>query len=537
MNSSISSSPEVLVDAVLVPETDREVTERLRSVVVQHSLVAVLVPFVVVATTAAYVHVALLAEFFAAPPAMHLIVLAVVAMIRTASENALSWAGTGAMGARVRELVLVLLGAYAAMVLIEGGIFRGEFAPGSSDYVYPTLLVLIEWLTGYAFLRMLRPRRLFTSLVAGKEGRPLFNAVRDASAESKEVDAALRTLRRVLVAVETANVIFLVAVNIAVKSPPTWVAVGAVAHTTVCSLALVAVGRWAEMHRITGAGVVPDADYRRRRNGGALLVIAVAAVAAVFVSRSEPVIPPRLIGDALVGLNERLNRRQLRPSTVGMEFTDAELGADDLEAFRPTGDGEARERSDLAARIARIVGICIALALGGGVVAFLILPLIRRLRERTGAPESLRDRLVGVWRRVAESLARLGEWLRRQRRAVVESGQAVLREVRAAHKERVKRRMERTETRERLRAIRGSYYVRELLKVVRWAERRGVDFHRHEGASRFLDRVRAKYPDLADRIETIRGTFERGVYSSHEVDEAERTRYAVTIQELTRIGG
>jgi hypothetical protein len=506
-----------------------------RRSLVQHSLISIVIPLLFVVAASVYLHPVVLNGFFNRPHWTYLVLLTAVSIGQVVSGNALMRERIVGFAPRLRELLLFLIGSYGVLVLVDGSVFRGEWGPVSAAFMYPLVLVVVTWLLGYAIHHALKRREHFLALTEGKSGDTLVRVVRDLSDEAGEADAAVGFVRRIVLVLQVVHLVLLSALLVAESSPrPVWIVL-ALAYVATSFLITILLNRYLEVNRLIGAGIVPSGAYSSRRNGWLLLVLAVTIAVVVPVSREGAVIPPERIGDALVSLNERLNRRTLEREASGLTVT-----FDSEERFGPDllpeiGEG-ALERSDIIARIARIVGLVIAGALGVGLLFFLIRPLLRRgggiklgRRRRFG----IRELLVRLRSRIRALL----RWIRERPEATARTVRSVVRQIRTAQDARRELRASQAKKRERQREISANPFVREMVRIVRWGTGNGIPYRRSEGVSDYLERIAASYPQGRGEIRTVRSVFERAVYSSHAIANEEQNRYSAAAKSLVRMRG
>lgn len=508
-----------------------------KGALLQHSLIAILLPFSFVAAVAVHLYPVALHEFFAAPPDLYLLVLAAVAVGQAASANALMAERVVGFAPRIRELILFLVVGYGVLVLLDGSVFQGDWSPLSAVYIYPLVLIVLLWLLAYSLHRALKRRELFLALIEGKDGRDLVNTVRDLSEESGDTESAITLTRRLSLVLLVFHLVVLLAALI--SQPQLSRAATALSLLQVATVFVVTVtaNRHAEVHFLQGTGVVPGAQYRSRRNRGMVLITIVALAVAIPVSRDGAVISPQRIADALTALNDRINRRTVEsdgPSEVTFDsLADESLGQDSVVE----GGQGVMQTSDTIAAIARVVAIVIAGALGLGFLYFMIRPLLDRGKHERKGFAYYRSRLNAAFKRMGEGVRRFVAWLRERPQSIARTARTVAEQVRKAGEAREERRAARVRARERKREISADPYVRSFVRIVRWGAANGLSYRTSSGATTYLQRVADALPEAAPAAHTLARTLERAVYSPHDVEGDERAQFDEAVKTITRMRG
>lgn len=508
-----------------------------KGALLQHSLIAILLPFSFVASLAVHLYPVILDEFFAPPPNLYLLVLAAVAVGQAASANALMAERVVGFAPRIRELILFLVVGYGVLVLLDGSVFRGQWSPLSAVYLYPLVLIVVLWLLAYSLHRALKRRELFLALLEGKDGRELVNTVRDLSQESGETESAITLTRRLSLVLLLVHLVLLLAALIS-QSELSEFAIGvSLAQVAMVFIVTVTANRYSEVHFLQGTGVVPSAQYRSRRNRGMVLIAIVALAVAVPVSRDGAVISPQRIADALTSLNERMNRRTVEsdgPSEVTFDSL-----AD--ESFGPAAEVEGgqgvMQTFDVITTIARIVGIAIAAALGVGFLYFMIRPLLDRSGTERKGLSHYTSKLKAALGRIADGLRRFAAWLRERPQSIARTARTVADQVRKAGEARQERRAARVRAREREREIAANPYVRSFVRIARWGASNGLPYRSSSGATTYLQGVAQSLPEAAAAANTLARTLERAVYSSHHIQDDERAQFDEAVKTITRMRG
>jgi hypothetical protein len=247
-------------------------------------------------------------------------------------------------------------------------------------------------------------------------------------------------------------------------------------------------------------------------------------------------IPPQRIADALVQMNERLNRRPVETGGTGLQVEFGETGSTTSDFGPAVGQGQMQTNATIE-RVARLVGLVIVLVLGVGFLAFLVRPLFSRDRSilRFDLRRFFRFKEFAIW--IVRRARSIVAWFRSRPRAMRRTMTTVVDQVREVQSRRREAIRQRSRRRERERMIATNLYVRGMVRVARWGTRIGLVYTRTEGGSRYLGRVEERFPVEHEAIQTLREIYERAVYSSHDITEQDQQRFNRCLQTVIRLRG
>ena len=273
---------------------------------------------------------------------------------------------------------------------------------------------------------------------------------------------------------------------------------------------------------------------RRRRVGAALLFVALAALVTWPLVGAEPPLPASYLGEFFAWLND------LMTPDKPLEVRQGELRTSDSEPLAERERdmsqliGDAREQSDLAARLFQAFLITVLAALGLGLIVFLVRPLFSR-----DLGEMLRGlSLAGLWRSFARGLSQALDTalagLRRMLSAPRDVAGRLAATVTRAARERRRQARARRAVRSRLRQGAHGAAVRGFVRLIRWGERSGVPFRRSVAPLDYVRALGARVPERRAELEAVGVLFEELVYSAHGDSGERATRFQGQVRDLLR---
>ena len=509
-----------------------------------HPLIAIAVPFGFLTTVHHVLRVSIIARLESAtPPGLTFLILAAGVVEVYATYSGARTRNTGA-GTRVRQLLLLLLGAYVIMMITTGRVFRGEINPARFDVAYPLVLVLTQWLLSLKVHNALRDREAFLHIQRGLSGEALVRSVRESHDEATTAEQSLTGVKRMVIGFQVVNLL-LMAAYLAVASPPRPVDLAVLfAHAGLGVLVIGALNGARQDQYLLGEGFILPLRLRRGRVVAGLAVIAAAAIIGVALAGRRSLLPMELIGDFFAWLNELLSGPDGRTRVVRAHAGERALGPEPPTG--PTGDLSGLiggEVSPIPGIIARVIGVGLAFAAGIGLVLFLVRPLSTGEWNLRTAFESLRAAVRRLGGRLVEAgpaMLRTAALFLARRRAAVRNVAEEIRDRQAGRR--------RQRDRQRVLAAAGGdrqtrrsagSAIRAYLRIVRWGERGGVRFRSTLGPREYLQALARVDPNRADSLMEIGDRFERLVYSGRPqrqdlVRLAEDTR-AVTRSKLKSV--
>jgi len=492
--------------------------EPMRTLV--HPAISVLVPFAFLCAIDGLVRGALLGSVVPRPAAGFRVLVLAAGAAEAVSANFLQRERLGGLGARLRELVLVLAGVGALAWLLSGRPFRGELSPVAFEVLWPVFLATLQWFLSVFVHGTLRERELLLSLLAGKGGAAMRQAGRDASGEAGSAAAGLTKLRTMIAIFEAAVLLFLVFAYLAHGGGGGWWVPVAVAHEVAGVFAMSVLAGFAHEQQLLAAGIPVDTRSLGTRAASSAAGLGILFAVAIALAGPRPALPLSILAALLEALGRlfAFTRRPLAAPAARAPAGEAMDGGMRamLEAIA------ARETPAWIAVAVRVLGIVLAAGAAAAALYFLLRPLIVRDTRQVLRHVRPLTALRRALRRVAAVAAGLPRaflsWLREGGRSAVR----VLRVVAAAGAEPAAVRPGRPRRVRQRAGASVSRSVREFVRIVRWGERRGVRFDRAEGPLEYAARLAAAVPTRAADLAAAAAVFELVAYSGAGSPSAER---------------
>ena len=468
------------------------------------------------------------------PPGM-VFVLLLTGAAQAAVANALKKEKVGSALPRLRELLVILILAAVIFMATRGYLFAGDLVPLKAEVIYALVLVLIMWFASFGLHRAFREREVFLSLLIGKEGQQLRAAVRSYSAEATESVARMRQVKRVAIWFQTLVLVALFAALLGGREIDAGLLLLVLLHLALGLTYTAVLNGYLEEQGYFGGGFVLPPSLRRRRVGAALLFVALAALITWPLVGAAPPLPASYLGAFFTWLNDLLTPDgPLEVRQSELRTGSSEPPEDQRERDLSHLLGDQREQSDLAARLFQALLVTVLLALGMGLIVFLVRPLFSR-----DLSEMLRGfSLAGLWRSFARALAQaadtaLGAW-RRMLAAPRDVAQRLAATVTRAARERRRQVQARRAVRHRLRHGAHGAAVRGFVRLIRWGERSGVQFRRSVAPLDYVRALAARLPERRAELEAVGVLFEELVYSAHGEAGGRSSRFQGQVRDLLR---
>jgi len=485
-----------------------------------HPAISVLVPFAFLCAIDGLVRGALLGSFVPRPATGFRVLVLAAGAAEAVCANFLQRERLGGLGARLRELVLVLAGVGALAWLLSGRPFRGELSPVAFEVLWPVFLAALQWFFTVFVHGTLRERELFLSLLVRKDGAALRQAVRDASGEAGGSAAGLAKLRTMVAIYEATVLMFLVFAYLAHDGGGGWWVPVAVAHEVAGVFAMSLLAGFAHEQRLLAAGVPVDTRSLGARAASSAAGLGILFAGAIALAGPRPALPLSILAAMLEALGRlfAFTRRPMAAPAVRAPAGDAADGGMRamLEALN------ARETPAWIATAVRVLGIVLAAGVAAAALYFLLRPLL--VRDTRQVLRSLHPlaALRRALRRVATIVGAIPRaflaWLREGGRGAIR----VLQVVAAAGAEPLATMPGRPRRMRQRAGTSSSRSVREFVRIVRWGERRGVRFERAEGPLEYAARLAAAVPTRAADLAAAAAAFELVAYSGAGSPSAER---------------
>ena len=499
-----------------------------------HPTLAVAIPFLFLVLLDRLLRLLVLDLVLVPNPPGTVFVLLLTGGAQAAVANALTKEKVGSALPRMRELLVILIVATVVFMATRGYLFAGDFVPAKAEVIYALVLVLIMWFSSFGLHRAFREREVFLSLLVGKEGQQLRTAVRSYSAEATESVARMRQVKRVAIWFQTLILLALFAALLGGREIGAGVLLLVLLHLALGLTYTAVLNGYLEEQGYFGGGFVLAPGLRRRRVGAALLFVALAALVTWPLVGAEPPLPASYLGAFFAWLND------LMTPDKPLEVRQGELRTSDSEPLTERERdmsqliGDAREQSDLAARLFQAFLITVLAALGLGLIVFLVRPLFSR-----DLGEMLRGfSLAGLWRSFARGLSQALDTalagLRRMLSAPRDVAGRLAATVTRAARERRRQARARRAVRSRLRQGAHGAAVRGFVRLIRWGERSGVPFRRSVAPLDYVRALGARVPERRAELEAVGVLFEELVYSAHGDSGERATRFQGQVRDLLR---
>lgn len=479
-----------------------------------HPSLAVAIPFLFLLLLDLLLRLLVLDLVLPPNPPGTILVLLLTGGAQAAVANTLAREKVGSAMPRLRELLVILILAAVVFLTTRGYLFAGDLNPAKPEVIYALLLVLIMWLSCFALHRAFREREVFLSLITGIEGNELRTAVRTYSTEATESVARMRQVKRIAIWFQVLVLLALCAVLLGGREVGGGLLLLVALHLALGLAYTAALNGYLEEQGYFGGGFVLPAAMRRRRMAAALLFVALAALVTWPLAPPEPPLPASYLEALFAWLNDLLTPDGPLPARQAQLPTGA--GQERAEQQREFAQmlGEARAQSDLAARLFQAFLVTVLVALGAGLVVFLVRPLFSRdfgeMLRTFSAGRLLRGLATGLSQAVDSALA----VLRRMAAAPRGAAARLAATVRDAARERRRQVTARRAVRERLRSGAHGAAVRGFVRLIRWGERAGVPFRRSVAPLDYMRALAAKLPEQHDELLALGVLFEELVYSA-----------------------
>ena len=499
-----------------------------------HPTLALAIPFLFLVLLDRLLRLLVLDLVLAPNPPGTVFVLLLTGAAQAAVANALKKEKVGSALPRMRELLVILILATVVFMATRGYLFAGDLVPLKAEVIYAQILVLIMWFASFGLHRAFREREVFLSLLIGKEGPQLRTAVRSYSTEATESVARMRQVKRVAIWFQTLILLALFVALLGGREIGTGLLLLVLLHLALGLTYTAVLNGYLEEQGYFGGGFVLPPALRRRRVGTALLFVALAALVTWPLGGTEPPLPASYLGAFFAWLNDLLTPDQPLEARQTELRTGSSEPLQERERERSQLMGEQREQSDLAARLFQAVLITVLLALGLGLIVFLVRPLFSR-----DLGEMLRGfSLAGLWRGFARGLSQAAATalaaFRRMLAAPRDVAERLAATVTRAARERRRQAQARRAVRNRLRHGAHGAAVRGFVRLVRWGERSGVPFRRSVAPLDYVRALGARLPERRAELEAVGVLFEELVYSAHGDAGGRTTRFQGQVRDLLR---
>lgn len=458
------------------------------------------------------------------------------AMVEIASGEALERKRIGGLLPRIRELLVILLIAFASIVALFGEIaslIRGAGIDLARVEIWVSLgLVALQWILTYVLQTKLREREAFTAFFTKAAPERYSEIYAAHSYEAGSSLHAIGVVRRITIALQ------LVAVALVVVStwplayaPGPWDTILAAILFGALFFAIGILSRFVQVQDALSSGRVISPDDVFRRDAVALILLAILMGAAAVLAGQRPFLPVELFAIAwswLVSLRgERAEIGPIEPPGLGSIRESDEFNLE--PSLNPDVIAGGNRPNPLEQWLPWI-------ALGAGValvIAFLVTPLLRKDQRDGGVRGFLRaigQRVHGFIQAIRIAVQRIGGMAR-------QSQSAISRQVRLAWKagtERISRRRKHGKTALRDVGTRRTENraVRHFMRLVKWGESHGAPFTRSVAPLEYAARVSARAPDHQTQLYEAAAMFEQIVFSSDHGGESLLGKYQKTINEI-----
>lgn len=503
-----------------------------------HPALAAAIPFLFLVLLDVLLRRLVLDLVLPANPPGTVLVLLLTGAAQAAVANALHKEKLGSALPRLRELLVILILAAAIFLATGGYLFAGDLLPPQAEVIYALVLVLVMWFTSFGLHRAFREREIFLRLLIGKQGGELRTAVRSYSAEAGESVARMRQVKQVAIWFQTLILLAVFAALLGGRGIPAGVLLLVLLHLALGITCTAVLNGYLEEQGYFGGGFVLPPSLRRRRVGAALLFAALAALVTWPLVGAEPPLPASYLEAFFAWLNDLLTpdgpleTRRPQARSAGSDSPGEQRGLE-LMAL----PGEPGEQSDLAARLFQALLVTLLIALGLGLIVFLLRPLFSRDLGELLRGFSLAALLGGIARGLRHAAATARAVVRRMLAAPRGAAERLAATVARAARERRRQTQARRAVRHRLRRGTHGAAVRGFVRLIRWGERSGVPFRHSAAPLAYVRALGARLPERRAELEAAGVLFEELVYSAHGATGERSARFQGLVRGLLRRRG
>ena len=502
-----------------------------------HPLLSIYVPFVFISV----VVVGLIGEAFAVrgvqvfPPYFPLILL-LAGAAETITGNLLHQERVTGVLPRLRELIVVIVLSFGLILLFFGDLTSGDISLARANIWFSLIFVMVQWLLSLRIHTRLRDRELFLSFFQGKEPRAFQETYSTHNHEGGKAFEGLRSVRKLVLSLAGMGFIALIAVTWGTGLEIHGLLALAVLLFFVSSFLVASVlERYMDMLRVLGTGHVVTPAQTRQKNATMILVFIVVALIALPLAGGEAWLPVRHLTGFWSWLTELLTFDRVVTPVEPPEI-ETTMPQDALPELTPLQGVLGTREEGALADIARYIGYALLGLLGVGLLAFLIMPVLRLRDADTNLREALGKAIVRLTAAIRAGWTSLMTALRRALAHGRRAGALITRvrdQARAAAEAREAAAQRRARVGKEERRIHGKV-LKEFMKFARWARRHGVSFDPSIAPREFSEMVGAKVPEHRHDCIEIAEIFEEIVYSNHEIESRLQARYHEKVAALVK---
>lgn len=496
--------------------------------------VAVLSPFLFLWTLYLALRGAVLDGFMAPLPGFFpFLLLAVGTLDVLVSLRQQRFSGTGA---KLREIAIVIIGAYLLLLLTRGDLVQGDFDPTKPDVIAGLALVVLQWLISLGLFRALAHRTHFLRLCADAPPETRAKHVQELNSEHSSADDGLDTVRRVLLWLGAVLLVVVIAAHgiasgVVIRGTETLL----ILYTAHLLLALFILNRAKTEHALLSDGLEMPEEALRHQTWLFIGITALVALAVLPIVGKESAFPARYLAEFVQTLDERLfgsETMTLRPSETTGRIARRER--EDFEIQRDYADPTVDTSTPLTQRIARIVGIAVLGLIGVGVLYFLVRPLFS---ERDGefnlaaGIARLRSRFQTIMASIPKAIRDLVAWLRRPKRGLRSAAKGLLQRIQESPLPVARKRKSWEAGRSRSDRKALGKAVRAFVRVVRWGERQGVPYSVATPPLEYVQRLNHRTENPNPQLTEAAELFEEIVFSPTAPEDS---KIAALIEKVTQ---
>jgi hypothetical protein len=505
---------------------------------ITHPLIAVFVPFLVLwISVIRYVGEALAELGMDLFPPLLPALLLLAATTEVVSGNALTRKRVGGILPRIRELVVVLLIAFASIVALFGGIgtlMRGDGVDLARVEIWVSLgIVALQWVLTYVLHTKLREREAFADFFISVDSSKRAETYAAHSYEAGSSLQAIQEVRRITIGLQVVGIALVVLATWPLSyAPSTWESILAVLLFGGLFFITGVLSRFLQMQGALSSGRVFSTDDVFRRDVVALILLAVLMGIAAVLAGQRSLLPVELFPIAWSWLvSIRGEREEIGPvemPDLGNVRESGEFGF----GPPPTPDiaTQGAQQSPLSDWVPWI-------ALGVG-VAFVIVFLVTPLFQSGERPRGIRGLLKALGVRILVLIQAAHATAQRIIGMARQSSSALGRQVHSVWKSRTEHFSRRRRT------VRGygsdeaearrtkNRALRHFMRLVKWGESRGAPFARSLGPLEYAARVSMKAPDRKIEIHEAAVMFEQIVFARDHGDEVLVHQYQQKVNKI-----
>jgi hypothetical protein len=437
----------------------------------------------------------------------------------------------GLGGARVREIVLVLLAVYLYTALFSPGPFLSRFTFRES-YIIPLVAAALQWLMTIDIQTRFRNREEFARTMAGHSGAALQQLLREYQPLAASSKDELRGFRNLMLVCEILLCIFIFALWAFGVRPDTGTMALFGLHTLLFFSLFFITNGLIEEHDYASDGFSIRLAEQRRRFFLLAVMLSASVLVSALVSSYRSVMPLTVV---LTVLDRVLN------SLLSIIRFLLQLLAFIMQALFPKSEtpqiqpvespvpitSEPSVLSQLLLLLFMVLKFVVIIALAGLLLYLFFRPFFkpefREYLKRIHPLRALKNAVLKLLRWLLESLRSAG-----RRPSAMLAAETGLADGSSAFTAGTNPAHSAEKRRETNRIIRG------FLRLIRWGRRHGIRYMHGRTPLEYAEAIAGRFPLLRADLVSIVAVFEEALFSSHLIGRTAVETYLETIRRVTR---